>query len=105
MKKEKEIEKCRWEEENRQWRCELCAYICDLRKKELDVEKMFAHISKNNPSKRDEIDDWLERECGIRSGCCSAVESLKYNVGREVVIKLIDTIKRKLLFNEFLKEE
>ena len=37
---------------------------------------------------RDDIDRWLYENVGVIPGCCSSIDSLKYNVAREVAEKL-----------------
>ena len=37
---------------------------------------------------KDEIDKWLYDNFGILPGCCSSVESVKYQIAREVAEKL-----------------
>lgn len=41
---------------------------------------------------KDKIDEYLFKEHHIIGGCCSSIESLKYDVAREVAEKLIDVL-------------
>jgi hypothetical protein len=41
---------------------------------------------------RDDIDRWLYENVGVLPGCCSSIDSLKYNVAREVADKLLGQI-------------
>lgn len=43
---------------------------------------------------RDEIDKYLWEEHHVLAGCCSSVESLKYNIAREVAEKLFERIDK-----------
>lgn len=43
----------------------------------------------------DFIDKWLQDNCQIVSGCCSAQGSMAYNVGREVAEKMREYILEK----------
>lgn len=37
---------------------------------------------------KDDIDKWLYDNMGLIPGCCSSIESLKYDIAREVAEKL-----------------
>lgn len=56
---------------------------------------------------RDKIDEYLYREHGILAGCCSSVESLKYDVAREVAEKLTNILIEKASdwLNDFYNED
>lgn len=56
---------------------------------------------------RDKIDEYLYHEHGILAGCCSSVESLKYDVAREVVEKLTNILIEKASdwLNDFYNED
>ena len=38
----------------------------------------------------DELDEYLFENHQVKSGCCSSVESLKYQIAREVAEKMIE---------------
>lgn len=44
---------------------------------------------------RDKIDEYLWKEHHILGGCCSSIESMKYDVAREVAEKLTDAFIEK----------
>lgn len=44
---------------------------------------------------KDEIDEWLFKEMGLIPGCCSSIESLKYDIAREAVEKFQESIIQK----------
>ena len=44
---------------------------------------------------RDKIDEYLWKEHHIIGGCCSSIESLKYDVAREMAEKLTNAFMKK----------
>ena len=80
---------CLWDIKEKQYNCKYCvASLCDSRIENPNVEEIATLNTIEPPRGRDEIDEWLEKECHIHAGCCSSIESLRYNVGREVAEKL-----------------
>lgn len=73
--------------------CKYCSAACEHRIAPTDLEAVISMASIPTPRGRDEIDEWLEKECNIHAGCCSSVESLKYLVAREVAEKLWNKTK------------
>ena len=55
-------------------------------------------IIQNYPEKfKDDIDKWLFREFGISGGACSSIESMRYNVAREVAEKAMAHAKKETI--------
>ena len=44
---------------------------------------------------KDEIDEWLFNEMGLIPGCCSSIESLKYDIARESIEKFQESLIQK----------
>lgn len=44
---------------------------------------------------KDEIDEWLFNEMGLMPGCCSSIESLKYDIARESIEKFQESLIQK----------
>lgn len=76
---------CRWEETHD---CQFCVLDCPERHTSINIEALEQMASVPTPRQRDEIDEWLEKECHIYAGACSSVENLKYSTAREVAEKL-----------------
>ena len=87
VKKDK-VSKCLWVKDSDRYQCKTCALDCADRRCPFDSLAAIDKATIPAPRERDEIDEWLEKECNIHAGCCSSVENLKYDVAREVAEKL-----------------
>ena len=68
--------------------CRLCTADCAVRECDYNPKQAMEKFAIPTPRKRDEIDEWLEKECNYHMGSCSSIEELKYSVAREVAEKL-----------------
>ena len=87
VKKDK-VSKCLWVKDSDRYQCETCAIDCADRRCPFDSLAAIDKATIRAPRERDEIDEWLEKECNIYAGRCSSIENLKYDVAREVAEKL-----------------
>lgn len=76
---------CKWTSNHD---CRLCGVDCGVREAEFNPEQAIEEFKISAPRERDEIDEWLEKECHIFAGSCSSIEELKYYVAREVAEKM-----------------
>ena len=87
VKKDK-VRQCLWVKDSARYQCKTCAIECSDRRCPFDNLAAIDKATIRAPRERDEIDEWLEKECNIYAGCCSSIENLKYDVAREVAEKL-----------------
>lgn len=88
IEKKEKVRQCLWVRDSGRYQCKTCALDCADRRCPYDSLAAIDKATIPALRERDEIDEWLEKECNIHAGCCSSIENLKYDVAREVAEKL-----------------